>query len=371
MCSDVFINMGGHHIVARTFDFLVNLALQDKIGFIGDENTTDVILDADQIPAMQLVSWENKYGYFGRAAFNGEKIVDGMNTEGFSVALLYLPGTKYPAYDPKNKKQVIATYDIAPFLLAQAQTVSEALHLVRSYQWVQSAVKYIGGVFIKDLPIHCVIRDKIGESAVIEFIDGQVKIYENSGDILTNAPTFDWQLKNASHYDSLLANNEKPNELFSKNFYEYDTIYKKVSHKGEANLLGTPGDFTPPSRFARAKVLLNNFPTPTSKQMALYQANALIESLAVPVLKGAAPTLWCSIKDLDDMKYYVKILTLFQGKKTLVMMPITNTYVLIDLKAIDFNDAEPEYARMKVHPTNPNNVKKIISEKNVTVPEIE
>ena len=371
MCSDVFINTGDYHIVARTFDFLVNLAIQSKIGFIGDENTTDIIIDAEQIPTTQLVSWKNKYGYYGQAAFNGEKIVDGMNTEGFSVALLYLPGTKYPAFNPQNKKPVIATYDIASFLLAQAQTVSEALHLVHSYQWVESAVKYLEGVFIKDLPIHCVVRDKTGKSAVIEFIDGQVKIYEDSGDILTNAPTFDWQRKNASHYDSLLAGNKMPNEVFSKSFYEYDTIYKNAAHKGEANLLGTPGDFTPPSRFARAKVLLNNFPIPTSKQMALYQANALIESLSVPVLKGAAPTLWCSIKDLDDKIYHIKILTLFQGKRNLIMMPIANTYTSIDLKAINFKDSDPEYARMRTQPTNPNDVKKIVSEKDFSVTEIQ
>ena len=79
MCSDVFINTNGYHIVARTFDFLVNLAIQDKIGFIGDENTTDIIIDAEQIPTSQLATWKNKYGYFGRAAFNGEKIVDGIN----------------------------------------------------------------------------------------------------------------------------------------------------------------------------------------------------------------------------------------------------------------------------------------------------
>src|ERR1700722_11787123 len=95
-CSDVFINKGGYHIEARTLDFLVNLAFQEKMGFIGDENTTDVVIDADQIPTSQLATWKNKYGYLGRAAFNGEKMIDGMNTEGLSIAILYLPGTKYP-----------------------------------------------------------------------------------------------------------------------------------------------------------------------------------------------------------------------------------------------------------------------------------
>lgn len=369
-CTDAFINKGNYHIEARTLDFLVNLAFQEKIGFIGDENTTDVVIDADKIPPSQLATWKTKYGYLGRAAFNGEKIIDGMNTEGLSVAILYLPGTKFPIFDPKNPKPVLAIYDIASFLLSQAKTVPEALDLIRSHQLVQSAVKEKEGIFIKDLPIHFVVRDKTGESAVIEFIDGETKIYEKAGDVLTNAPSFDWQLKNADIYGSLLADNKTPNAKFEKTFPNYEEIYKTSSYKGEANLLGLPGDFTPPSRFARAQVLLNNFPTPESRPMALSQAMALNDSLGVPVLKGAAPTLWSSIKDLDDLVYYVKNIVVFQGDRSLYPMAITSSYTPIDLKAINFKAPGETYMQMKVQATDPQDVKKIISADHITVQEI-
>jgi choloylglycine hydrolase len=369
-CSDVFINKGGYHIEARTLDFLVNLGFQEKLGFIGDENTTDVVLDADKIPVSQLATWKNKYGYLGRAAFNGEKIIDGMSAEGLSVAILYLPGTKYPAFDETNKKPVLAIYDIASFLLSQAKTVSEALALVRSHQLVQSAVQEKEGVFIKDLPVHFVIRDKTGDSAVIEFIDGQTKIHEKAGDVMTNAPSFDWQLKNASFYDSLLADNKAPNEKFVKTFDNYKEIYKDSSYKGEANLMGMPGDFTPPSRFARGQVLLNNFPTPDSRQVALYQAMSLNDSLSVPVLKGAAPTLWSSIKDLDDRVYYVKNMVLFQGNRSLYPMAITSSYTPIDLKEINFKIPKETYLQMKIQPTDKSKIKKIVSTEHITVKEV-
>lgn len=369
-CTDAFINKGGYHIEARTLDFLVNLAFQEKIGFIGDKNTTDVIIDADKIQTSQLATWKNKYGYLGRAAFNGEKIIDGMNTEGLSVAILYLPGTKFPAFDPKDQKPVLAIYDIASFLLSQAKTVPEALELIRSHQLVQSAVKEKEGIFIKDLPIHFVVRDKTGNSAVIEFIDGQTKIYEKAGDVLTNAPSFDWQLKNADIYGSLLADNKTPNPKFDKTFPNYEEIYEASSFKGEANLLGLPGDFTPPSRFARAQVLLNNFPTPESRPVALSQAVALNDSLGVPVLKGAAPTLWSSIKDLDDLVYYVKNIVVFQGDRSLYPMTITSSYTPIDLKAINFKTPGETYMQMKIQATDPQDVKKIISADHITLQEI-
>ena len=366
-CSDIFINKAGYHIEGRTLDFLVNLAFQDRIGFIGDENTTDVVLDAERIPSTQLTSWKNKYGYFGRAAFNGEKMIDGMNTQGFSIAILYLPGTKFPAYDENNKNPVLAIYDIGSYLLSQASTVPEALKLLRSHQLVKSALKAKEGYFIKDIPIHYVIRDKTGESAVIEFMNGQVQIYENAGNIMTNAPSFDWQRQNASYYDSLSANDKKPNEQFSKSFYNYEHIYKTSSFKGEANLMGLPGDFTPPSRFARASVLLNNLPTPASKQVALYQVSSLIDSLAVPALEGASPTLWSSIKDLDEGVYYVKNIALFQGDRTIYPMSITNGYTAFDLKSIDFKVPGPAYIKMNTQVTNPKDVKEIISADSISL----
>jgi choloylglycine hydrolase len=360
-CSDVFINKAGYHIEARTLDFLVNIAFEDRAGFIGAENQTDVVIDADKIPAEKLAAWKNKYGYFGRSAFNGSKIIDGMNTQGLSVAILYLPGSQFPAYDPKDSKKVLAIYDMASFLLGQAASVAEGVHLLRSHQLVQSAVQSENGVFIKDIPIHYVMRDKTGDSAVVEFVEGKVKIYEKAGDIMTNSPPFDWQVKHASYYDSLLASNEGPNEKFSKGIYDYEEIYKTSAHKGEANLLGMVGDYTPPSRFARARVLLNNFPDPTTRAVALAQASSVNDSLAVPPLKGAALTIWSTIKDLDEGVYYTKNMILFQGDRSLYAFPITSGYTPYDLKAMNFNAPDPSLAEVSVHPTSLDEIKKIIS----------
>lgn len=366
-CTNAFINKGGYHIEARTFDFLINFAFENRIGFIGDKNTTDVIVDADKIPTTQLTSWVNKYGFIGRSAFNGERFVDGMNTQGLSVSILYLPGTKFPAYDANDKRPVVAIYDLVSYLLSQANTTAEALKLVRSHQLVASAVRVSEGNYIKDIPIHYVVRDKKGESFVIEFIEGKVKIYENAGDVLTNAPPFDWQRKHADYYDTLLADNKTPNDKFKDFVYEYDEIYKTTTHKAEANLLGVPGDFTPPSRFVRAKVLINNLPTPSSKEVALYQASTLINSLSVPAHKGAEPTLWVSIKDLDDSVYYTKNVLFYQGDNKISPLSITNGYTPFDLKSFDFNAPGAPAMKLLIQPTNPKDVKKIISAE--TIPE--
>lgn len=362
-CSNAFINAGGYHVEARTLDFPINIAFKEGVGFINDTNTTDVILDHKKIPAKQLASWKNKYGYVGREAFS--KIIDGMNTEGLTVSILYLPGTKFPVYTSNDKKPVLGIYDIGVFLLSQAKTVAEAVTLLRAHQLVQSAVAIpdTEGVFAKDIPIHYVVRDVTGESAVIEFIDGEVKIHENAGNVMTNAPVFEWQLENAAFYDSLKADNKGPNDEFRKTFHKYDEIYKSSSHKGEANLIGMPGDYTPPSRFARAQVLLNNFPSPTSREVALYQAETLNNSLSVPALKGSPPTIWSSIKDMDNKVYYTKNVVMYQGDKSLYAMDITSGYVGTDLKEINFNAHSPQYATTTTQVTPAKNVKEIITPK--------
>ncbi len=359
-CSNIFINKGGYHIEGRTLDFFVNIGFQNKIGYVGTSNTSDIIIDAEKIPTAKVAKWTNKYGFYGRGAFLQGKIMDGMNTQGFSVSALYLPGTKYPTYDSTNKNPVLGIYDVGSYLLSQASTVKEALSLLRSQQLVSSAMEMKEGIFVKDMPVHFVIRDKTGNSAVVEFIDGKTIIHENAGDVLTNAPQFDWQLKNANAYSTLKADSKAPNETFSKVVIDYTKIYDTSSHKGEANLLGTPGDFTPPSRFVRATVLINNMPAPTSKPMALYQASNIIDSVSVPAMSGAEPTLWSSLKDLDDGMYYIKESAVYQGNKSLFTLPITGGYTAIDLKAMDFKTPDPTM-EVKTEMTNPKAIKQIIS----------
>lgn len=360
-CSDFLINKGGYHIEGRTLDFFSNIGFRDALGFTGDKNKTNIVVDVDKIPDQQLTSWETKYGYFGRSAFNETQIIDGMNTQGLSIAILYLPGSKYPTYDPKDSRPVLGAIDLGSYLLAQASTVGEALKLINSHQIVASAVEVEPGVFVTDIPIHYAVRDKTGASAVVEFIDGKVKVYDKAGDILTNAPAFDWQLKNSAFYDSLQADHKGYNKDFENRVYQYKEIYDTTIHPGEANLIGIPGDATPPSRFARASVLLNNFPVPSSHQVALYQAMSVLDSLQVPALNGSEPTLWVTIRDLDNLVFYYKNILVYQADKSLYPLGPGNAYTAIDLKSINFNQKGVQGIKHSIQPVNPKDIKKIIA----------
>ncbi len=345
-------------------DFSSNMAISNIFGFIGQKNTTDVVIDADKIPKEKLRSWTNKYGYFGRAAFHGAKVVDGMNTEGLSIAVLTLPGSVYPSYDPKNTNPVLAIYDIPAYVLSQAHSVRHAIKLIKGHQLVQSAVEENNGIFIKDIPIHFVLRDKNGQSAVIEFLAGKVTIYENAGDILTNSPSYDWQQEHANHYASLSTSKSKSDQ-FSERVHKYKEITQNAT-SAEANLVGMLGDFTAASRFARGNIILNNLPMPKSTQEALYQASSLINILAVPKLDNSkSATIWSTIKDLDNVIFYSKNHGQFQGDGSILPESITGGYSMIDLNGINFKVIPQEYNHMTTQVTDPKNIKHLVSAKDL------
>lgn len=229
-CSNIFINKGGYHIEGRNMDLAMNISHDEDFSFIGQKNTTDVVVDADKIPASQLSNWTNKYGYWGRRAFDTPVITDGMNMQGLSVALQTMQA-KYPQYNSNDKRQVLSVYEIGNYVLSQAKDVPEAIKLLEAKQIVSGAVQVKDGVFIKDIPVHFSLRDSKGNSAVIEFIGGKVQIYSSAGNVMTNDPPYPQQLANAKKYKSILADTN-------------NTLLK-----------GMPGSVTSLDRFVRSDIL--------------------------------------------------------------------------------------------------------------------
>ncbi|MFV9924422.1 MAG: linear amide C-N hydrolase [Francisella endosymbiont of Hyalomma scupense] len=45
-------------------------------------------------------------------------------------------------------------------------------------------------VFLSKIFRYISLRDSLGNSAVIEFLDGEIQIYKETEDVLTNAPSY-------------------------------------------------------------------------------------------------------------------------------------------------------------------------------------
>ena len=87
---------------------------------------------------------------------------DGMNEHGFAVGMAAIPHAE-PPHDPR--KVTIGEIQVIRLLLDRAKNVEEAITLLGEYN-----------VEMTDPPIHYILADRSGDSAIIEFVGGEMKV---------------------------------------------------------------------------------------------------------------------------------------------------------------------------------------------------
>ncbi len=134
---------------------------------------------------------------------------DGMNEYGLAVGLAAVPLGKAPS-DPA--KETISSLRAIREMLDHARTVDEAAALLRSYN-----IDMLGGQ-----PIHYLIADAAGRSALVEFVAGEMVVIANK-----NA----WHLATNHSYAA-------GDETGNSGCWRYDKIYRRFTETG--GRLSTP-----------------------------------------------------------------------------------------------------------------------------------
>jgi choloylglycine hydrolase len=187
------------------------------------------------------VRWMAKYGVVALDALEKDFLTDGMNEKGLVVGVLYLPGfTEFQQYDPEQHDRSMGPTDLATYVLTQFSTVDEVRDGLKKLFVVPIPEPAIGGI---PAPLHLMVADQTGKAIAVEYIDGEIKVFDNSLRVLTNAPSFDWHMTNLRNYINLSAV-----ALPSKKIEDLE--FGPIG--AGSGLLGLPGDYTPPSRFVRA-----------------------------------------------------------------------------------------------------------------------
>ena len=88
-----------------------------------------------------------------------------------------------------------------------------------------------------------------GKAIVIEYLKGELTIFDAPLGTITNALSYDWHETNLHNYINL-----SPVALPDKKIGDLD--FKPLG--GGSGMIGLPGDFTPPSRFVRAVALFQS-----------------------------------------------------------------------------------------------------------------
>ncbi|ADI37892.1 Penicillin acylase [Waddlia chondrophila WSU 86-1044] len=192
------------------------------------------------------LQWTSKYGSIVVTIY-GLGSVDGLNEEGLGMHLLFLTATDYGPRD--RSKQGVQAMLWGQYLLDNASTVEEAIELVEQIQPVM--VGYAG----YKSSVHLAIEDRLGDSAVIEYVEGKPRIYHGKHyQVMTNDPPYDQQLDILKTYDFSNATRETP----------------------------LPGNVDPVSRFVRANYFLQTQREPKSEREAIAAILSISRNTSVP-----------------------------------------------------------------------------------------
>ena len=132
---------------------------------------------------------------------------DGINEYGFAVAILTDADAIYPK---QNDKKTLFDMTLPRLLLSKAKSVEEAIHYTEKYNY-----------FYDVAPLHYMVADASGHSAVIEFVDGKMVVTkaENKYQAVTNFTLFDNPTKTGfgkNRYDNILNVLEKQGGIISE-----------------------------------------------------------------------------------------------------------------------------------------------------------
>ena len=285
----------GSVIYARTLEFAA--PLDSQILFL-PRNYELVGTTASGRPGL---TWQAKFAAVGLNGEGFDLLIDGVNEQGLAAGGFYFPGyAEYQSTLPDEESKAIAPWELVTWILTNFSTVDEVREALSTIRVAAVPVDQHQGV----PPLHFVTHDAIGNSLVIEYVDGKLTTFDNPLGVVTNSPTFDWHTTNLRNYINLTATNVPPVDLHGL----------KLDQLGQGSgLRGLPGDFTPPSRFVRAVALSQaTLPGATGAE-SVRNAFHILDSFDIPrgvVRPDEAThepfecTQWTSACDLKARKYY-------------------------------------------------------------------
>jgi choloylglycine hydrolase len=252
------------------------------------------------------IKWNAKYASVGANGVGLPFVFDGLNEKGLAVGLFYFPTSAgYMPYAASDAAKTIAPWELGSWLLENFANVDE----VRSNISTVVVPAVVFGAWGIAPEVHYVVYDASGKSVVLEYVGGKLNVHDNPLGVITNSPTYDWQMTNLRNYVNFSLANAPPVQLGS---------VKLMPFGQGSGMLGLPGDFTPPSRFVRAVAFSQSLLPSKTGNDAVLQAFHVLNNFDIP--KGAARerekdehgnvmadyTEWTSANDLKAKRFYFR-----------------------------------------------------------------
>ena len=257
----------------------------------------------------KALSWKTRYGFIGMSQFNQDIYVDGMNEEGLVMDGLWMDDAVYPSIKPGDT--TINLTDVGGWILGSYRTVAEVKTALEKVKvWATTANK-LG----MRLPMHLTVTDAKGDSIVVEWLGGNLKIWDNNANgVMTNEPSLGWHLENLHYY-------------YNMDPHSHPLPQWTDSSSG-TGLMGLPGDYTSPSRFAKISMLKTFSQQPKDAGEGVNLALHLMNTVDIPF----GPQVWIQGK-ADNIQWTVYVVVFDQTHKQLYY----RTYENQTLRRIDLS----------------------------------
>ncbi|MCL9816335.1 linear amide C-N hydrolase [Natronocalculus amylovorans] len=222
------------------------------------------------------IEWTAEYGSVVASAYD-IATTDGMNEKGLVANVLWLTESDYPEWDGDRPGLSISLW--AQYVLDNFGTVTDAVEHHRNEDLV---------VVSDEIPdedrfatLHLSVSDATGDSAIFEYIDGELRIHhDREYQVMTNSPPFDQQLPLEAYWSEI----------------------------GGTVML--PGTNRPADRFVRASFYVGSIPQTEDRRTATASVFGAIRNVSVPYGISTpdephiSSTRWRTVADHRDRRYY-------------------------------------------------------------------
>ena len=221
------------------------------------------------------IFWTSKYGSVVTAGYD-IGVADGMNEKGLVANLLFLTESSYKR--PDDNRPVMGISIWTQYVLDNFATVDEA---------VAELKKEVFRIDAPDLPngakstLHLSISDATGNSAIFEYIDGNLIIHQGKEcQVMTNSPTYDKQ-------------------------QTLNDYWKQIG-----GLVMLPGTNRASDRFVRASFYIQALPITGNFHQGVAGVFSVMRNVSVPLgisipdQPNIASTRWRTVADQKNKVYY-------------------------------------------------------------------
>ena len=221
------------------------------------------------------VKWTSKYGSVIATGYD-IGTCDGMNEKGLVASLLFLPESVFDR--PEDTRPVMGISIWTQYVLDNFATVHEAVEELKKESFRIDAPHMPNG---SASTLHLAITDETGNTAVLEYLDGNLSIHEGKEfQVMTNSPRYDYQLA-------------------------INDYWKEV---GGLQML--PGTNRSSDRFVRASFYIHAIPQTPDAKIAVPSVLSVMRNVSVPFgittpdKPHISSTRWRSVSDQKNKIYY-------------------------------------------------------------------